>query len=119
MQAKDIADEDFIDAIRVVHVMREHAHTTAALLFAGVSTGHQVSAFLADIHTALEGLYPGLPRKVLLAKARRVNCKGLADGCACGCNGYFRLPEACKLETAPKKIPDSDDIRARRTERQI
>lgn len=34
---------------------------------------------------------PGVPEKVVLAKARRLIQRGLMDGCFCGCRGDFEI----------------------------
>jgi len=36
---------------------------------------------------------PGVPSKVVLAKFRRVQGRGLVDGCDCGCRGDWHLTE--------------------------
>lgn len=37
------------------------------------------------------GEVPGVPQKVVLAKFRRIERRGLARGCDCGCRGDFEL----------------------------
>lgn len=70
MQAKDIPDEAFLAAVRVVNeVERRWA-----------------------LYGDLMSTFPGIPYKVLRAKADRLIRRGLLDGCACGCRGDFRLP---------------------------
>ncbi len=34
----------------------------------------------------------GVPKKVILAKAKSLIRRGIIDGCACGCRGDFRRP---------------------------
>ena len=38
----------------------------------------------------------GAPEKVLLAKLRSMERRGLIAGCGCGCRGDWRLPEGRK-----------------------
>lgn len=77
-RAKDIPDELFLEAIRKVR-------------------GKWGDAKLDDIRAALaqppmEGnKFPGVPRKVLLAKARRLLDLHVIRGCACGCVGNFKV----------------------------
>jgi hypothetical protein len=35
--------------------------------------------------------WPGVPPKLLLAKAKRLDRRGLISGCACGCRGDFEI----------------------------
>lgn len=64
-----------------------------------------------DVEAALGGLplprdfreHPevdGVPSKVVLAKFRRVNRRGLVDGCDCGCRGDFELTASGRLALA-------------------
>lgn len=69
LQAKDIPDADFYEAIRSVN---EHRGGWA-------HTGDLVEAF------------PDAPIKVLIAKAAALIKRGLIDGCACGCRGDFEV----------------------------
>lgn len=71
MQAKDIPDEAFLAAVRVVNNVERRW------------------AFYGDLMSAL----PGIPYKVLRAKADKLIRRGLLDGCACGCRGDFRMPQ--------------------------
>ena len=41
-------------------------------------------------------LYPSIPPKVILAKLRTLEKRGLIDGCACGCRGDFKVIEKDK-----------------------
>lgn len=36
---------------------------------------------------------PGMPWKVILAKARRVISRDLVEGCTCGCRGDFEVTD--------------------------
>jgi hypothetical protein len=38
-------------------------------------------------------LWPDIPQKVILAKLRNLDKKGLVDGCACGCYGGFTVTD--------------------------
>lgn len=61
-------------------------------------------AMRSDVERVLGGLpvgkdapwvdeVPGVPAKVVLAKARRVMGRGLMTGCDCGCRGDFELTD--------------------------
>jgi hypothetical protein len=63
-QAKDIPDDDLIAAV----------------------VKHGPYAMTWDLTAELDA-----PRKVVLAKARKLIKRGLLDGCACGCRGDFTL----------------------------
>jgi hypothetical protein len=67
MQAKDIADEAFLDAVRQADAKH------------GCVTYWHVAELLEA------------PEKVVLAKARRLISRGLLDGCTCGCRGDFEV----------------------------
>nr|WP_046285030.1 hypothetical protein [Mycobacterium sp. UM_NZ2] len=51
---------------------------------------------------------PGVPWKVVLAKFRRVNKRGLVDGCDCGCRGDFELTTKGRLLLADAVIAATD-----------
>ncbi|MEV4454465.1 hypothetical protein [Microbispora sp. NPDC049633] len=70
MKAADIKDEGFLAAVERVNDSEDHW------------------ALVWDIEAA----FPGVPRKVLLAKARRLIRRGVLDGCDCGCRGDFYIP---------------------------
>jgi hypothetical protein len=82
--ARDIPDELFLDAIRAAR---------------GLWTRQW--AMLSDIQAVLAGVplskrnYPdefdGVPRKVVLAKAKRLIDRKVIDGCPCGCRGDFEI----------------------------
>lgn len=74
MQAKDVADEDFLAAIE--------RHSTDGKW--GPSTRWVMR------HELVED-FPDVPEKVLLAKARTLIRQGRMYGCACGCRGDYRL----------------------------
>lgn len=50
---------------------------------------------------------PGVPDKVVLAKARRLIRRGLIGGCACGCRGDFYLTTAGAVTLACASAPAS------------
>ncbi len=39
-------------------------------------------------------MYNAFPRKVVIAKLKRLKARGLADGCACGCRGDWQITDA-------------------------
>lgn len=53
----------------------------------------------------LESLWPTVPRKVILAKLRRLIRAGKIEGCACGCCGGFRV-----IEPPAEKRPNSNTV---------
>lgn len=50
----------------------------------------------------------GVPMKVLLAKFRRVNRRGLVEGCDCGCRGDFELTSKGRELLFDALIADTD-----------
>lgn len=79
-KAADIADEDFLLAIEYeINNARNPAQGTWA------TWGYEGADF------GLQLRFSEFPRKVLLAKARRLIKRGLLTGCACGCRGDFEL----------------------------
>lgn len=56
---------------------------------------------------------PGVPWKVVLAKFRRVNKRGLVDGCDCGCRGDFELTGKGRELLAQSRRELVDRLRAR------
>lgn len=71
MQAKDIPDGAFLAAVRVVNNVERRW------------------AFYGD----LMATFPGIPYKVLRAKAGKLIRRGLLEGCDCGCRGDFWVPQ--------------------------
>ncbi len=43
----------------------------------------------------------GWPTKVAGAKLRKMERRGIVDGCACGCRGDWTIVEACPERTEP------------------
>jgi hypothetical protein len=79
MQCKDIPDETFLDAVR-------SAPPSAAIGWRN----------RWDVHQALEELTGiDIPEKLLMAKARRLESRGLLGGCTCGCRGDWHPSDAC------------------------
>lgn len=66
LQAKHVPDEAFLAVVD--RVAREERRWTLT----------------SDLEPAL-----GVPRKVILAKARALIRRGVIDGCGCGCRGDF------------------------------
>lgn len=94
MQAKDIADTDFLTAIDTVKNLRDQTRYPIRTLGASiwditaVLAGHPDDVLLVD--GARERWdYDDMPRKVVQAKAKSLIRRGLADGCTCGCRGDF------------------------------
>lgn len=70
MQCKDIPDAMFLAAV------------DEAACNSGLSVG-----LVWDVRHELGGL----PRNLVLAKARKLIARGLLDGCGCGCRGDFQV----------------------------
>lgn len=49
----------------------------------------------------MEPEYPDMPPKVVAAKFRQLNKRGLIDGCTCGCRGDLQVTEAGLALIAP------------------
>lgn len=102
--ARDIPDRVFIDAIQRVRELRPHAmvsrwdvastlggldHQVAVMGIADrIGSYPTVTGYLSDV--------PGVPEKVVIAKAKRLIGRGLIVGCACGCRGDFEITPAGK-----------------------
>lgn len=78
-----------------------------AVFLAAVETASRGTRWATrwDVEATLAGLptprdfdtypeIPGVPSKVVLAKARRLIRRGLLHGCACGCRGDFIITTA-------------------------
>jgi hypothetical protein len=97
LQAKDIADDDFQDAIeRVCTIRGFHGFGASRWDVAAVLAGDDKRV----IDTARAAETPGargpmfadyetFPDKLVLAKARKLIRRGVIDGCVCGCRGDF------------------------------
>ena len=66
IQCKDIADDFITDLIVLLHEVEGHA-------------------FSQDIRRCM----PNTPPKVVMAKLRKMERRGLISGCACGCSGVW------------------------------
>ncbi len=78
MQCKDIPDAVFLDAVRA-----------APANVAGWRTRF-------DVHERLEeALDVEIPLNLLMAKARRLEARGLLGGCTCGCRGDWHPSDEC------------------------
>lgn len=71
MKASDITDDQMRAAVEALGGGAPHYHWT----------------MIWDVETALE-----FPRKIVLAKARRMINRGTLHGCACGCRADLHLP---------------------------
>jgi hypothetical protein len=45
------------------------------------------------IHAELENQLGPIPRRLFLAKARKLIAAGKLNGCGCGCRGDFSIPQ--------------------------
>src|SRR5690242_601315 len=81
MQAKDIPDSVFIEAVQVCSVRQ------AAAWDAPNAWCHRWD--VEEELTARLGVE--VPWKVVLAKAAKLIKRGVMDGCSCGCRGDFDL----------------------------
>jgi hypothetical protein len=101
--ARDIPDEAFLDAIRTVVEVRWHGRSQyanrwdIAMILGGMDERFREWCEVSerDGFDAADGLMvfdvPGVPEKVVLAKAKRLMRRGLISGCACGCRGDFEV----------------------------
>lgn len=85
MKAADVSDVEFLRAVAEVQRARGSWATWG---YPGFELPHLLQHF------------PGVPQKVLLAKARRILGRGLLTGCACGCRGGFELTDAGRAALA-------------------
>jgi hypothetical protein len=69
MKTSDISDEAFLEAVESVNITQGRW------------------CFIWD----LEELFPGVPMKVLLSKARKLIRRHQMSGCYCGCRGDFEV----------------------------
>lgn len=94
MQAKDIADEAMIEAVRACNEARCDYPMDAG--YHGGRPGYGYDPDNTKGHWAnrvdLAGLFPEAPEKVVLAKLRSLIKRKLMTGCPCGCRGDFELP---------------------------
>lgn len=74
MKAADIPDETFLAAIDEALNRRDPMWRSASVM------RHEVQEVLAES-------YPGIPYKVVLAKARKLILRKKMSGCFCGCRG--------------------------------
>lgn len=87
--ARDIPDALFLEAIKVAS--RERAEAHGRLRFLG-AIRWDIEAVLATGHIKerVED-FPGVPSKVVLAKAKRLINRKVISGCDCGCRGDFEI----------------------------
>ncbi|AKZ59224.1 hypothetical protein SAM23877_6179 [Streptomyces ambofaciens ATCC 23877] len=79
MQCKDIPDATFLDAVRT-------APASSAIGWRN----------RWDVHEALEAVMGHeIPSNLLMAKARRLESRGLLGGCTCGCRGDWHPSDEC------------------------
>jgi hypothetical protein len=92
-QAKDIADQAMLGAIRQAIADKnneERANPDPPFAHFGLPPSVWITASRWEIGTALGDLWP---EKVILAKLRSMERRGMIDGCACGCRGDFSIIE--------------------------
>lgn len=82
MQAKDIPDAVFLDAVRRTPGTSDRLDDGAWRMRWNVK---------AMLESALGHV---IPEKVFLAKARKLMARALLGGCDCGCRGDYHLPVA-------------------------
>lgn len=91
--AKDIPDEVFLDAIREAR-RRLPRSMVSRWQVATVLAGHP-ALLDNDTHAGQKVItqdWPGVPPKVVLAKARKLIERKVIEGCGCGCRGDFEIP---------------------------
>lgn len=81
----DISDEAFVAAVIQAAAIRGHKHATrwdvAQVLGGTPENINEPRLAVLDV--------PGVPEKLVLAKASKMIRRGRLDGCACGCRGDF------------------------------
>ncbi|MFJ3248381.1 hypothetical protein [Streptomyces sp. NPDC086782] len=83
MQCKDIPDDVFLAAVRAVPTSSPVGWRTRW-----------------DVHGKLEdALGFEVPEKLLMAKARKLESRGLLGGCTCGCRGDWHPSDECADRT--------------------
>lgn len=93
--ARDIPDDVFIAAVK--ETMRLRGEAEAYGHPASWATRWDLAQVLGGTpenigtHAATDDV-PGVPPKIILAKAKRLIKRGKIDGCPCGCRGDFRIP---------------------------
>lgn len=93
-KAADITDEAFVKSVKEA-IRRRNLGDASDHVWA-TATRWDVAAVLAG-HPELVGTdkahkgFPGLPPKVVLAKAKRLVGRQVIDGCTCGCRGEFEV----------------------------
>lgn len=114
--ARDISDQAFLDAVRTVCEIRwdgQYGYASRwdiAMVLGGLTDQYRQWCEVTDARGFDAGrdlfVYdvPGVPEKVLLAKAKRLIKRGLIDGCACGCRGDF------EIATARFRVGDKVDV---------
>lgn len=103
--AKDITDEAFLDAIREVRRRRPRSMVSRWDV-ATVLAGHP-ALLDDDTHQAQQVItqdWPGVPPKVVLAKAKKLIERKVIEGCGCGCRGDFEIPGETRIESIPARI---------------
>lgn len=87
--ARDIPDELFLEAMQIAARERAEVQGWSRPLPAN---RWDIGAVLATGHIAdFDAETPGVPPKVVLAKAKRLIARGVIRGCDCGCRGDFEL----------------------------
>lgn len=98
--ARDIPDVVFLSAVERARALRGFSWATrwdVAMVLGG----------LDELAGSAQGVYdvPGVPAKVVLAKADRLVKRGLMSACTCGCRGDFDLTPTGvqRLTSEPKE----------------
>lgn len=64
------------------------------LLFLSSISPRMANSFDPTFETSIAHGFPeGTPRKLILAKMKKLIKSGLVNGCACGCRGDFEITE--------------------------
>lgn len=86
--ARDIPDELFLEAIRVASKkFAEHMAWPTQCPANRWAVGGRFGRPPIDTYEEI----PGVPSKVVLAKAKRLINRKIIDGCPCGCRGDFKI----------------------------
>lgn len=96
MKCWELPDWAFVSAIRTVQILRAREDYSAAIPASIWDVTAVIAGHPEDVVTNLstQQEYPGVPPKLMLAKAKGLIKRGIIDGCACGCRGDFEVVDA-------------------------
>lgn len=93
MQAKDIPDDLVIDLIATLREIADEEDLVRTTRYAMRGSIWPSTQNILAVFTEF-----GIPEKVVMAKLRKLEKRGLINGCACGCSGNFSIPASQDLQ---------------------